>query len=332
MNETTSTPGVSARAKRASVGRKASCRDKTRAPQSNLDRYLMDLRHHPLLSAEEEHDIAVRFAKTGDQQLASRLITANLRLVVKIAFEYRMAHQNPLDLVQEGNIGLLDAVTKFDPHRGVKLSSYAAWWIRAYILRYVLSNARLVKVGTTQAQRRLFFGLRRERARLETSSGAPVDAKQLATAMNVREKDVVEMDLRMAAKDASLDAPVHYGGDDDRSFGELLRADGELRPDVQAEASDFRAILGGRLRIFCDSLVGRDIEIFRSRLLNDDAASLSEIATKFGVSRERVRQIEARLKGRLREYLQASMGDALPQRADADKRDHWSDAQPVGEA
>ena len=134
---------------------------------STIGAYLHELRRYPLLTREEEHELAVRFCKQREPALAARLITANLRLVVKIAYEYRRAHRNILDLIQEGNIGLMQAVQKYDPYRGVKLSSYAAWWIRAYILKFILNNWRLVKIGTTQAQRKLFFNLRKEREKLE---------------------------------------------------------------------------------------------------------------------------------------------------------------------
>ncbi|HSY39525.1 MAG TPA: sigma-70 family RNA polymerase sigma factor, partial [Polyangia bacterium] len=134
---------------------------------STIGAYLHELRRYPLMTREEEHEVAVQFSKTAEQRLAARLITANLRLVVKIAQEYRRAHRNILDLIQEGNIGLIHAVQKYDPYRGVKLSSYASWWIRAYILKFILANWRLVKVGTTQAQRKLFFNLRKEREKLE---------------------------------------------------------------------------------------------------------------------------------------------------------------------
>ena len=128
--------------------------------------YMRDVQRYSLLSKEEEHDLAVRFLEDDDLEAAKRLVTSNLRLVVKIAYDYRQAYKNLLDLVQEGNIGLMQAVKKYDPYKGVKLSSYAAWWIRAYMLRYILNNHRLVKVGTTQAQRKLFFNLQKEKARL----------------------------------------------------------------------------------------------------------------------------------------------------------------------
>ena len=163
--------------------------------------YMRDVQRYPLLSKDEEHDLAVRFFEEDDLEAAKRLVTSNLRLVVKIAYDYRQAYKNILDLVQEGNIGLMQAVKKYDPYKGVKLSSYAAWWIRAYILRYILNNHRLVKVGTTQAQRKLFFNLQKEKARL-SAMGIEPTAELIAENLNVPERDVVSMDMRLAAGDA----------------------------------------------------------------------------------------------------------------------------------
>jgi RNA polymerase sigma-32 factor len=279
---------------------------------STMLTYFRELRRHPLLSREEEKRIAVEFAQTGDPRLASKLVTANLRLVVKIALEYRTARRNLLDLVQEGNVGLIHAVHKYDPNRGVKLATYASWWIRAYILKFILSNARLVKLGTTQAQRRLFFGLRRERARLEGRDGTAVGARQLAAAFAVSEREVVEMERRLSACDTSLDWPTRGDDDAERPRGDSVSAEPTLRPDVQSEATEFSHVLERELKAFQETLTGRDAEIFNGRLVCEDATTLAEIAERFGVSRERVRQIEERLKLRLRRHLRASLGDAVP--------------------
>jgi RNA polymerase sigma-32 factor len=277
---------------------------------STIGAYLHELRRYPLMTREEEHTVAVRFCKDHEAALASRLITANLRLVVKIAQEYRRAHRNILDLIQEGNIGLIHAVQKYDPYRGVKLSSYASWWIRAYILKFILANWRLVKVGTTQAQRKLFFNLRKEREKLE-KQGYEVEAKHLAAALDVSEQEVVEMERRLNASETSLDAPMRSDEQGDRTQGDFVRAAPALRPDVQVEAGEFGAILKEKLHAFGDTLRDRDLEIFRDRLLNDEPATLVQIAERFGVTRERVRQIEERLKRRLRQYLEGELGDAV---------------------
>ena len=277
---------------------------------STIGAYLHELRRYPLMTREEEHEVAVRYAQTAEQALAARLITANLRLVVKIAQEYRRAHRNILDLIQEGNIGLIHAVQKYDPYRGVKLSSYASWWIRAYILKFILANWRLVKVGTTQAQRKLFFNLRKEREKLE-KQGFQVEAKHLAAALDVTEQEVIEMERRLNAAETSLDAPMRSDEQGDRTQGDFVRAAPSSRPDLQVEAGEFGSILKDKLHAFGATLRDRDLEIFRDRLLNDEPATLVQIAERFGVTRERVRQIEERLKKRLRQYLVSELGDGV---------------------
>jgi RNA polymerase sigma-32 factor len=276
-----------------------------------MESYCKSVRRHPVLSRENEHEIAVRFAETGDGDLAARLVEANLRLVLKIALEYRRARHNLLDLVQEGNVGLIHAVRKYDPHRDVKLCTYASWWIRAYILKFILANARLVRIGTTQAQRRLFFGLPKERTRMEKRGGA-VGTKELAAALNVSEKEVDEMERRLTLHETSLDSPLQQRDDEGvRTYGDLVRDDPRLRPDRQSEEEEFSAILRERLEEFAATLSGREIDIFRSRLLSDEAATLGEIAQRYDVSRERIRQLESRLKQRLRDFLESSLGDAV---------------------
>jgi RNA polymerase sigma-32 factor len=274
-----------------------------------LTAYVQETRRYPLLSREEEHELAVRLVEKGDVAAARKLIESNLRLVVKIAYEYRRAHRNLLDLVQEGNIGLMQAVKKYDPYRGVKLSSYAAWWIRAYILKFILNNWRLVKIGTTQAQRKLFFNLRKERDKLEQLGFTP-DAKQLAERLDVSEKDVVEMEKRLAAPDASLDAPL--GGEDEgRSRIDLVEATEAGRPDLRVEQSEFQTLLREKLEKFAEDLKDREETIFRERWLTDEPLTLQQIGDRYGVSRERARQIEKRLMNRLRDFLEAELGTAV---------------------
>ncbi|HEY5052242.1 MAG TPA: RNA polymerase factor sigma-32 [Solirubrobacterales bacterium] len=280
------------------------------ADHSTIGAYLHELRRYPLMTREEEHEVAVRLSKTADRALAASLVTANLRLVVKIAQEYRRAHNNILDLIQEGNVGLIHAVEKYDPYRGVKLSSYASWWIRAYMLKFILANWRLVKVGTTQPQRRLFFNLRKEREKLE-KQGFQVDAKHLAAALDVTEQEVIEMERRLNASEISLDAPVRSDDQSDRTRGDLVPATAASRPDLQVEASEFGTLLRAKLNSFGTTLRDRDLEIFRARLVNDEPATLVELAETFGVTRERVRQIECRLKGRLRSYLETELGEGV---------------------
>jgi RNA polymerase sigma-32 factor len=274
--------------------------------------YMAEIRRYPLLTREEEHELAVRFAETQDPKIARRLITANLRLVVKIAHEYRRAYRNLLDLVQEGNLGLLQAVQKYDPHRGVKLSSYSAWWIRAYMLKFILNNWRLVKIGTTQAQRKLFFNLTKEREKLEAAGFAPT-TKLLAERMSVPEQEVAEMQLRLAASDASLDAPIGSGDDESgkRTHLDMLESANSSRPDVTAESDEFRALLRQKLETFEATLKGREQTLFHDRLMADQPLTLQEVGERYGISRERARQIEARLLGRLKQYLKKELGDAV---------------------
>jgi RNA polymerase sigma-32 factor len=275
-----------------------------------LSAYMREVQRHALLSPEEEHRLAVDYHKhPEDVAAAARLVTANLRLVVKIAYEYRRAYKNMMDLIQEGNIGLMQAVKKYDPYRGVKLSSYAAWWIRAYMLRFILNNWRLVKLGTTQAQRKLFFNLSKEKSRLSALGIEPTDA-EIAKRLNVAESEVAEMDKRLARSDASLDASV--GESDGRAVArvELMPAPGNT-PDQIAEGAELSELLLHRLEEFRASLSGKDVIIFDKRLVADDPLTLQELGDEFGVSRERVRQLEARLTGKLREYLKEKLGDAV---------------------
>ncbi|MEM7433883.1 MAG: RNA polymerase factor sigma-32 [Myxococcota bacterium] len=274
-----------------------------------LGAYMRDVQRYALLSKEEEHALAVQYFEDGDVEAAKRLVTSNLRLVVKIAYDYRQAYKNILDLVQEGNIGLMQAVKKYDPYKGVKLSSYAAWWIRAYILRYILNNHRLVKVGTTQAQRKLFFNLQKEKARL-SAMGIEPTAEVIAERLNVPEKDVVSMDMRLAAGDASLDAPV--GTSEGRSVArvELLPSDGQQVDDVLAEA-ELGDQFTTKIQEFGTTLEGKEATIFEKRLVAEEPKTLQALGDEFGVSRERVRQIEKRLLKKLKEYLREELGDSV---------------------
>jgi RNA polymerase sigma-32 factor len=278
------------------------------AGRSSLSAYLRELRHHPLLSREEEYALAVRFGATGERADGQRLVTANLRLVVKIAREYRRVHRNLVDLIQEGNLGLIQAVEKYDPFRGVKLSTYAAWWIRAYILKYILANWRMVKIGTTQPQRKLFFNLRRERERLDRQ-GIEVDATRLAAALDVSAHDVVEMERRLAASETSLDAPAP--GDGDRTQGDLVAAAPGAQPDLLVEEGQFQKVLRVKLDRFGARLRSRELDLFRRRLLSERPETLERIGGYHGISRERTRQIEERLKTKLRRYLEAELGEAI---------------------
>ena len=274
-----------------------------------LQVYMREVQRHPLLSPDEEHALAVKYSQTGDVNAAARMVTANLRLVVKIAYEYRRAYRNMMDLIQEGNIGLMQAVKRYDPYRGVKLSSYAAWWIRAYMLRFILNNWRMVKIGTTQAQRKLFFNLSKEKAKLSAMGIEPTHA-EIAKRLNVEESDVTEMDRRLSRSDASLDSPVGDADDKTTTRLELLPSLADS-PDRLTEDAQLHQLLREKLEVFRGTLSGKDVAIFDKRLVADEPLTLQELGDEFGISRERVRQLEARLTGRLREYLQKELGDGV---------------------
>ena len=275
-----------------------------------LTAYMHEIRRYPLLSREEEHDLAVQYARSRDPVIGRRLITANLRLVVKIAHEYKRTYRNLLDLVQEGNLGLLQAVEKYDPHRGVKLSSYAAWWIRAYMLKFILNNWRLVKIGTTQAQRKLFFNLSKERDKLE-ADGFVATSKLLAERLSVPEQEVTDMSMRLGQSETSLDAPVGRDDEGGRRQVDLLESPGSTRPDLTAESEEFRLLLKQKLAEFELTLTGREKLLFQDRLMADTPLTLQDVGERFGISRERARQLEARLLGRLKVYLKKELGDAV---------------------
>jgi RNA polymerase sigma-32 factor len=296
----------------ASWEAKESSDDKASIARSDpLAAYLREVQKHPLLTAEETQSLAQDFVATQDAAKAARLVTANLRLVVKIAYEYRRAYKNILDLIQEGNIGLMQAVKRYDPYRGVKLSSYAAWWIRAYILRFILNNWRLVKLGTTQAQRKLFFNLRKKRAELQALGIDPTDA-EVAKQLNVSESDVAEMEVRLQASERSLDAPI--GDGEGRATAKIDTMPSSVEgPEALMAGSELQGLLKEKLATFRATLDGKekDLAIFDQRLVADEPLTLQELGDRFGISRERVRQLEQRLTGKLREFLRDEMGDAV---------------------
>jgi RNA polymerase sigma-32 factor len=278
-------------------------------PLDALSRYLSEIRRFPLLSREEETVISKRYAKYHDPADAYRLVTANLRLVVKIANEFARATRNLLDLVQEGNVGLMEAVKHFNPEVGIRFPSYAVWWVRAYIYRFLINNWRLVKIGTTQAQRKLFFNLKKETDRLEAEGFTP-QPKLLAQRMGVKESEVREMQERMAQNEISLDQPSAAAGDDDNG-GNLLDAlpDASYNPEEATARSEWREFAKAQVDEFARTLEGKDLEIFQNRLLSEDPPTLQEIGARYGISRERVRQIESGLKRRFKAFLQAHAGD-----------------------
>ena len=276
-------------------------KDTSLTPFDPLQKYLKEISQYRLLTPEEEHQLAVKYQEEHDKEAAYRLITSNLRLVVKIALEFHRAWtMNILDLIQEGNIGLMQALKKFDPHHGIKLSSYASFWIRAYILRFILDNWRLVKIGTTQAQRKLFFNLKKEKAKLE-ALGYAAEPKQLAEAMGVKEKEVIQMDQRMSNWEASLDTPLR--GDDERSLMDVLPQKQE-RIDKTLAKRELQGLVNNKLKEFKKTLKNKELYLYEHRLLTENPATLQEIGDNYGITRERARQIEEKLLRKIKTYLE----------------------------
>ena len=271
-----------------------------------LRRYLWEISQYKLLSREEEIELAKRYRQTGDQAAAAALVESNLRLVVKISLDFqRVWMRNLLDLIQEGNIGLMQAVKKFDPFRGIKFSYYASFWIKAYILKFIMDNWKLVKVGTTQAQRRLFYNLKKEKERLQALGYEP-SSKLLAHNLDVKEEEVIEMDQRLGAWEFSLEAPLR--DDSSEKYQDFLPAD---QDSVEEEVAtrELRLLLADKLAEFREGLSGKELVIFDKRIMADQPATLQDVGEEFGISRERVRQIQARLVKKIKEYLETEMPD-----------------------
>ena len=276
------------------------------ATRDPLQVYLREIRKTPLLTPEEEKELTSRYRKTSDPDIAYRLVTANLRLVVKIALEYqRQWTFNLMDLIQEGNLGLMQAVKNYDPLKGVKLSYYASYWIKAYILKYIMDNWRLVKIGTTQVQRKLFFNLQKEKNRLEKLGFSPGPAR-LAEAFNTTEENVIEMEQRLGDWEPSLDQPVGESWKETR--GDLLSADRQLFDTTIAD-HEMQKIFSQKIREIKDQLDNKEIELLEKRLLSENPLTLQEIGDKYHITKERVRQIENRLKKKIRLYIEQTMPD-----------------------
>lgn len=276
-------------------------KDASIAPYDPLQRYLMEISQYKLLTKEEEYRLAAQYREKKDSYSAYKLVTSNLRLVVKIALEFHRAWvMNLLDLIQEGNIGLMQAVKKFDPHQGIRLSSYASFWIRAYVLRFILDNWRLVKIGTTQAQRKLFFNLQKERARLE-AIGYAAEPKQLAERIGVKEKEVIQMDQRMSSWEASLDTPLR--DDADKSLMDYVPLKQQSIDTALAEG-EIKSLVAEKLKEFKKTLKDKELDLFENRLLTENPLTLQEIGDTYGITRERARQIEERLLNKIKAYLE----------------------------
>ena len=273
-----------------------------------LHRYLQEISQYELLSREETDELAIRFREHGDQEAAYRLVSSNLRLVVKVAMDFQKYWmQSFMDLIQEGNVGLVQATKKFDPYRGVKFSYYAAYWIRAYVLKFIMDNWRLVKIGTTQAQRKLFFSLNKERKLLE-AQGFQAEPKLLADRLNVKEREVIEMSQRMDNWDVSLESPLRSDSDDEQK--NFIPRNGPII-DSTVAGKEIRVKLAELLEVLKDKLNDKEKTILEERLLTDEPMTLQNIADKFAISRERVRQIEVNLLKKMKKYLEAEMPDIV---------------------
>ena len=305
---------------RAEAGNKKAKAQKKAAPAANkarssdtalvkfdpLQRYLTEISRHKLLTREEEIKLSKRVREHGDKEAAYTLVTANLRLVVKIALEFqRVWMQNLLDLIQEGNIGLMQAVVKFDPYKNVKFSYYASFWIKAYILKFIMDNWRLVKIGTTQGQRKLFFKLKKEKQKL-IDQGFDPKPKLLSERLGVSEQEIVDMDQRLDGWDVSLDAPLKDDSDTERI--EFLSTETESAED-QVAKKEMEALLHNKIAEFRKKMTKRELEIFDLRIFSDNPVTLQEIGDRYGISRERVRQVEKNVIKKMREFFKREIPD-----------------------
>ncbi len=275
---------------------------KSLATLSPLQLYLQELAKYALLDPEEELELAIRHLEDGDQQAAHRLVTSNLRLVVKIANDFRQAQISLLDLIQEGNYGLMQAVKRFNPYKQVKLSTYAAWWIRAFILKYIMDNKSQVKIGTTAAQRKLFYNLKKEADRL-LSEYDHADPKLIAANLNVKESEVIEMQKRLRAPDLSMDLPLNQHEESSALHGDLLADSRPSVEDVLANEQELQ-LFHEYLDDFKKLLNERELNIFNNRLVAEKPLTLQEIGDRYGVTRERARQIESRIMQKLKVFVQ----------------------------
>jgi RNA polymerase sigma-32 factor len=273
---------------------------------NTLQNYLTSISQYSLLSRDEEQILFKRLKEQGDSQAAHKLVTSNLRLVVKIALDYRrMWMQNLLDLIQEGNIGLMKAVEKFNPDKKVKFSYYASFWIKAYILKHLMDNFRLVKIGTTQAQRKLFFRLKKEKQKL-LDEGFEPKAELISDRLGVSKKEVVEMDQRINGWDVSLDAPLT--DDTDTARIEFLKNSSETLEDTISK-KEFEAILHQRIAEFRKKMDQRELDIFNQRIFSENPKTLAEIGERYGISRERVRQIQKKIISKMKASFEQTLPD-----------------------
>ncbi len=272
-----------------------------------LQRYLREVSRYDLITREQEIELGRRIQEEDDDEAAYILATSNLRLVVKIALEFqRVWMQNLLDLIQEGNIGLMQAVKKFDPYKNVRFSYYASFWIKAYILKFIMDNWRLVKVGTTQNQRKLFFKLNKEKQRL-IDQGFEPRPKLLAEKLGVPQADVINMEQRLSSWDVSLDEPVK--SDSDTQRGELLDLEKTASQEEQVGDKELKNLIRQNLTEFTKTLNDREIEILNERIFTDEPITLQEIGERYSISRERVRQLERNILKKMKTFFREHIAD-----------------------
>jgi RNA polymerase sigma-32 factor len=277
------------------------------SPDGSLSRYLREIRKFPMLEAQQEYMLAKSYADHQNTDAAHQLVTSHLRLVAKIAMGYR-GYGLPLgEVIQEGNVGLMQAVKKFDAERGFRLATYAMWWIRASIQEYILRSWSLVKIGTTAAQKKLFFNLRKIKGQIDAIDGGqltPEQVTEISDRLNVSPEDVEQMDGRMSGSDRSLNAPISHGEDDSGEWQDLLEDDRE-DPEAALVVSDEMDIRREMMQQAMSVLNEREIDILTARRLSEPAATLEELSQKHDVSRERIRQIETRAFEKLRDAMVA---------------------------
>ena len=280
--------------------------DKSLVKYDPLQRYLSEISRYNLLTRDEEVSLGKRVQEQGDQDAAYRLVTSNLRLVVKIALEFqRVWMQNLLDLIQEGNIGLMQAVKKFDPYKNVKFSYYASFWIKAYILKFIMDNWRLVKIGTTQGQRKLFFKLKKEKQKL-IDQGFDPKPKLLSERLGVSEREIIDMDQRLDGWDISLDAPLKEDSDTERI--EFISTESDSA-ETKVAQKQMESLLHSKIAEFKAKMTPREVEIFELRIFSDAPVTLQEIGDRYDISRERVRQVEKNLIKKMKEYFKREIPD-----------------------
>lgn len=281
-------------------------KDESLVAYDPLQMYLLELSRYRLLTKEEERELAIRYREKNDQAAAHKLVVSNLRLVVKIAMDFhRYWMKNLLDLIQEGNVGLMQAVRKFDPYKGIKFSYYASFWIKAYILKFIMENWKLVKIGTTQAQRKLFFNLAKEKERL-LSLGYDPEPKLLAERLDVKKDEVIEMGQRLGGWEISIDAPVRE--DSKQDYSSFLPSP-EIDVDEQISLKERRELLKQELDGYRSTLSQKHRDIFDNRILAEDPLTLQELGDKYNISRERIRQIQDKILKKAKEWLMAKIPD-----------------------